>query len=69
MLHHISARKKRSCSITPTRNTNSTGSSLSGLKHELAELGPSTVLSVRTTQVVIDWIVVHILQTDKRLGT
>jgi hemerythrin len=27
------------------------------------------VLSVRTTQVVIDWIVVHILQTDKRLGT
>jgi hemerythrin len=36
-------------------------SSLSGLKHELAELGPSTVLSVRTTPVFIDWIVVHIL--------
>jgi hypothetical protein len=42
---------------------------LSDLTHELAELNPFSVLSVRTAQVVIAWIVAHILHTDKKLGT
>ncbi|NJD55364.1 MAG: bacteriohemerythrin [Nitrospirae bacterium] len=41
---------------------------LSDLKKELAEDGPSYVLSVTTNQVVVDWIISHILQTDMKFG-
>jgi len=41
---------------------------LSDLKKELQEAGPSYVLSVTTNQVVVDWIVAHIQQTDMEFG-
>jgi len=41
---------------------------LSELKKELQEEGPSYVLSVTTNQVVVDWIVAHIQQSDMKFG-
>jgi len=42
---------------------------LSGLKQGLAELGPFYVLSVRISQIAINRIFSHILNTDKKLRT